>query len=100
MGFDAKCKRAQYIDKTTTIRETFSDARPEEKLAAINVYAGGLYGFALWDLYSPAAESAFKCWDTAVKLSWECVPRSCHHRCHSKEHPLYLQGARPLRLAP
>ena len=78
MDYDCKVKRAMYIDKTTTLRETFSYARPEQKLEAITVYAGGLYGFALWDLFSPKAESAFKCWDTAVKLSWECVPRSCH----------------------
>ena len=50
MEFDARCKRAQYIDKTTTLREMFSYARPEEKLSALNVYAGGLYGYALWDL--------------------------------------------------
>ena len=78
MAYDARCKRAQYIDKTTTLRETFSYARPEEKLFALATYAGGLYGYALWDLYGAEAESAFKCWDTAVKLSWECVPRSCH----------------------
>jgi hypothetical protein len=78
MAYDARCKRAQYIDKTTTLRDTFSYARPEEKLFALSTYAGGLYGYALWDLYGAEAESAFKCWDTAVKLSWECVPRSCH----------------------
>ena len=78
MAYDARCKRAQYIDKTTTLRDTFSYARPEEKLFALSTYAGGLYGYALWDLYGAEAESAFKCWDTAVKLSWECVPQSCH----------------------
>jgi hypothetical protein len=78
MDFDAKCKRASYIQKTTTIREMFDFARPEQKLSAIAVYAGGIYGFALWDLFGQRAESAFKCWDTAVKLSWDCVPRSCH----------------------
>ena len=50
MDYDARCKRAQYIDKTTTLRETFSYARPEEKLLALSTYAGGLYGYALWNL--------------------------------------------------
>ena len=53
MDYDIKCKRAAYIEKTTNIQETFSFARPEQKIAAISVYAGGIYGFALWDLYSP-----------------------------------------------
>ena len=94
MEYDGKCKRAnyinnkranyinnkmaKYINNTITLRETFDFARPEQKLSAISVYAGGLYGFALWDLYGPRAESAFKCWDMAVKLSWDCAPRSCH----------------------
>jgi hypothetical protein len=78
MEYDARCKRASFIEKTTSIRETFNFARPEQKLSAISIYAGGMYGFALWDLFGPRAESAFKCWDTAVKLCWDCVPRSCH----------------------
>ena len=78
MEYNARCKRASYIEKTTTIKETFDFARPEQKLSAISIYAGGMYGFALWDLFGQRAESAFKCWDTAVKLSWDCVPRSCH----------------------
>ena len=78
MDYDAKCKRASYIQKTTTIREMFDFAGPEQKLSAISIYAGGIYGFALWDLYGQRAESTFNCWDTTVKLSWDCVPRSCH----------------------
>ena len=61
MDYDASCKRAPYIDKTTTLQETFSYARPEEKLLALSVYAGGLYGYAPWDLYGQKAKSAFKC---------------------------------------
>ena len=52
MQYDTKCKRAAYIDKTTTLRESFSFARPEEKLRAMAVYAGSFYGYALWDLFS------------------------------------------------
>ena len=47
MAYGARYKRAQYIDKTTTLRDTFSYARPEEKLFALATYAGGLYGYAL-----------------------------------------------------
>ena len=78
MEYDAKCKRASYIDKTTTIRETFDFARPNQKRSAISIYTGGIYGFAMWDLYGQRAESAFKCWDTADQLSSDYVPRSCH----------------------
>ena len=78
MEYDARCKSASYIKKTTSIRETFDFAWPEQKLSALSIYAGGMYGFALRDLFGQRAESAFKCWDTAVKLSWDCVPRSCH----------------------
>ena len=52
MEYDTKCKRASFIQKTTNIREMFDFARPEQKLSAISVYAGGIYGFALWDLYN------------------------------------------------
>ena len=71
MDHDMKCKHASYIEKTKNIRESFFFARPELKLEATSIYAGGLYGFALWDLFSPRAESTLKCWDRAVKLSWE-----------------------------
>ena len=76
--YDRKCKQASYINKTTTLQEPFDFARPEQKLSAITVYAGSRYGLDLWDLYGPRAESTFKCWDTAVKLSWDCVPGNCH----------------------
>ena len=45
---DAKGKRASYINKTTTFREML-----EQKLSAILVYAGGMYG--------QRAVPAFKC---------------------------------------
>ena len=41
MEYDARCKRANFIEKTTSIRETFNFARPEQKLSAISIYAGG-----------------------------------------------------------
>ena len=48
MEYDAKRKRASYINKTTTFREML-----EQKLSAILVYAGGMYG--------QRTVSAFKC---------------------------------------
>ena len=77
MEYDTKCKRASYINKTTTLRETFNFSRPAQKLSATSVSARGMYGFALWDLYGQRAESVIKCWDTAVKLSRDCVLRTC-----------------------
>ena len=78
MEYDTKCKRASYINKTTTLRETFDFGRPEQKLSAITVYTGSMYGFTLWDLYGLRAASVFKCWDTVVKRSCNCVPWTCH----------------------
>ena len=31
----------------------------------------------LWDLYSESSEKYFRCWNTCVKLAWNC-PRSTH----------------------
>lgn len=70
-------KRAQYIEKTTEIRNTFSWAHPSQKLKAANIYAGDFYGSNLWQLNSNTAEMYFKSWNTFVKLSWG-VPRSTH----------------------
>ena len=52
MDFDAKCKRADFIEKSTDIRLMFSFASPQQVLSAVNVYAGHFYGSMLWDLSS------------------------------------------------
>ena len=42
MDFDAKCKRADFIDKSTDIRMMFSFAHPHQVLTAVSTYAGHL----------------------------------------------------------
>ena len=78
MDYDCKRKRAQFIDNSTDIRETFSFAHPDQVLTAINVYAGHFYGGMLWDFSSDACGQMFRSWNTCLKLAWN-VPRSTHN---------------------
>ena len=57
MEQDARCKRAQFIDRTSDIREIFSFAHPEQFIKAGQVYASDVYGFMLYDLSSQASQS-------------------------------------------
>ena len=75
MEYDANVKRISFIDKSTSIRETFTFADPTNILKAVQVYAGDAYGAMLWDLYGVKAKQYFNTWNTCVKLSWE-VPRA------------------------
>lgn len=77
MDYDCKCKRAIFIDKSTTIRESFGFANEEQILSAIKVYCCDFYGSMLWNLYSEQTEKYFRCWNTCVKLCWD-LPRSTH----------------------
>ena len=77
MKIDMKFKKANFIDKSIEIRETFGFADPVQILEAINTYCGDHYGSMIWDLYSEGAGQYFRCWNTAVKLVWN-VPRSTH----------------------
>ena len=43
MDHDARVKRAQFIDKSTEIRETFAFASPVEVLRAVKVFAGDIF---------------------------------------------------------
>ena len=78
MNFDAKCKRAAFIDKSTDIRHMFSFAVPYQMLSAVNVYAAHFYGSMLWDLSSEAAWQVYRSWNTCVKLAWD-IPRWTHN---------------------
>ena len=40
MEYDANMKRAEFIENSVQIRETFYFANPEEILIAVHVYAG------------------------------------------------------------
>ena len=77
MEQDCRMKRANYIDKTVSIRDTFSFAEPEQVLQAIEKYCGDHYGAMLWPFDSDITGQYFRCWSTAVKLVWD-VPRGCH----------------------
>ena len=77
MEHDTTVKRAQFISKSTEIRESFSFASPVEVLRAVKVFAGDLYGGNLWQLRGDMANQVFKAWNTCIKLAWQ-VPRSTH----------------------
>ena len=77
MNYDARMKRALFIDKSTGIREMFSFASPVEVLSAVRVYACDFYGAMLWDLYGETASMIYKAWNTCIKLAWN-VPRATH----------------------
>ena len=72
---DCKEKRAGYIDRTVSIRETFSFAEPQQILQAVEKYCGDHYGAMLWQFDSDMAGKYFRCWSTCVKLAWE-TPRA------------------------
>ena len=77
MEYDATVKRAEFIRKSSDIRETFFFASPVEVLRAVKVFAGDLYGGNLWQLRSDKASQVFNAWNTCIKLAWQ-VPRSTH----------------------
>jgi hypothetical protein len=78
MDYDAKCKRAAFIDRSTDIRQMFSFANPNQVLSAVNIYAAHFYGSMLWDLSSEAAWQVYRSWNTCVKLAWD-IPRWTHN---------------------
>ena len=78
MNFDAKCKRAAFIESSTDIREMFSFAYPSQILSSVSVYSAHFYGSMLWDLSSESAGQVCRSWNTCVKLAWD-VPRWTHN---------------------
>jgi hypothetical protein len=77
MELDARIKRARFIENSTSIREQFHFAHPQQILQATNIYAAHLFGSNLWALYGHRAGMAWRSWDRAVKLAWR-VPLSTH----------------------
>ena len=47
MEHDCKCKRARFIDGSTTIRESFEFAKKEQLMNAIQIYCSDFYGSML-----------------------------------------------------
>ena len=78
MELDAKIKRADFIDKTVNIRETFSFALPAQVIQAIDKYCGDHYGGMLWSFDGQGAGQYFRCWHRCIKLIWD-VPLPCHN---------------------
>ena len=78
MEYDAKVRRAIFIENSTNIREMFEFANPAQVLQAVNVYAAHFYGSMLWNLYGPGASQVFRPWNTCVKLVWG-IPRWSHN---------------------
>ena len=77
MNHDVTVKRAEYISKSTEVRETFSFASPVEVLRSLKVFVGDMYGSNLWQLSSDMAKQVYHAWDTNIKLVWG-VPRGTH----------------------
>ena len=67
-----KIKRASFIDRSTAVREMFDFAEPTQILNAVETYCCDHYGSMLWQLYGEAAGKYYRCWNTCVKLAWNC----------------------------
>ena len=76
MRRDAREKRAQFIDMSVKIRETFAFAHPTEQLEAITKYCTSIYGSNLYDFSDAEFEMICNAWKTGVKLAWD-VHRGC-----------------------
>ena len=77
MDLDMKQKRAEFISKSTEVRECFNFAQPNQVLQAVKTYCCTMYGAMTWSLFSTKAREVFNSWNTCVKLAWG-VPRSTH----------------------
>ena len=77
MEHDMKCKRADFISKSTEIREMFAFAQPHQILQATRTYCCSMYGAMTWALFSDKARQVYNSWSTCVKLAWD-LPRATH----------------------
>ena len=76
MRRDAVEKRAQFINCSVKIRESFSFAHPDEQLQAAEKYCTSVYGSNLYDFNSKEFNMICSAWKTSVKLAWG-VHRGC-----------------------
>ena len=74
---DMLCKRADFFQNSTEVRETFAFAQPNQVLQSVSTYCSSMYGAMTWPLFSDRARQVFNCWSTCVKLAWD-VPRATH----------------------
>ena len=94
MRRDAVEKRAQFIDSSVKIRETFHFAHPNEQLQAIEKYCTSVYGSNLYNFDSNEFSMICSAWKTGVKLTWG-VHRGC--RTYLVQHVL-APDVTPLRV--
>ena len=66
---DCREKRAQLIDSSVKIRESFAFAHPSEQILAVSKYCSTAYGSNLWDLGSREAHMFTNAWRTGHKLA-------------------------------
>ena len=78
MNLDTNIKRADFIRKSSELRDLFSFALPLQVLGAVTVYSCHFYGSMLWDLFGENAGKVYRSWNTCVKLVWN-VPRNTHN---------------------
>ena len=76
MRHDAVEKRAQFINCSVKIRESFSFAHPDEQLQAVDKYCTLVYGSNLYKFNSNEFNMICSAWKTSVKLAWG-VHRGC-----------------------
>ena len=76
MQQDAREKRAQFIDMSVKIHETFGFAHPVEQLEAINKYCTAVYGSNIYNFTNNEFEMICAASRTGVKLAWG-VHRGC-----------------------
>jgi hypothetical protein len=76
MRQDCREKRAQLIDSSVKVRETFYFAHPAEVIAATGKYCTAAYGSNLWDHTTKEFDMLTNAWRTGHKLAWD-VPRAC-----------------------
>ena len=69
MRQDCHEKRAQFIDVSLKVRETFYFVHPHEQILATEKYCTSFYGSNLWNLASPEGEMVFAAWRTSHKLA-------------------------------
>ena len=69
--------RAQMIDGSVKIRESFGFAHPEEQILAVAKYCSAVYGSNLLDLGSRESKMMTNAWRTSHKLAWDIM---CHCR--------------------
>ena len=73
---DCREKRAQFIDSSVKIRESFDFAHPADQITCVEKYCSAAYGSNLWDFTTNEAAMYTNAWRTGHKVAWD-VPRGC-----------------------